>query len=200
MSDENEFDEFDDSFEELDEAKKNLFLEVLDEQENIPVDLSRIRAVCVKILADSGITCGRIGVVLVDNEMIHELNRNFLKHDYPTDVISFQVESNPEEGYLEGEVIASVEMAKQRAPEFQWGTDDELLLYVIHGLLHLVGFDDIDEKDRLVIREKERYYLRFIGVEPNDLGFDAESDPDNTPTEPDLGSYTALYDEDAEKN
>jgi len=182
-----------------------VFLEILNEQEEIPIEEERICLVCEKILADAGIVAGRLGVVVVDNETIHNLNKDFLQHDYPTDVISFQVESEPENGYLEGEVIASAEMAQDRAPEFGWSVQEELFLYIIHGLLHLVGFDDRTAEERQLIREKERYYLRHAGFEPNDSGFDLE--PEDEPSEApsplleEKGElFLRLYDANAEKN
>ena len=187
-----------------------LFLEILNEQEEMVVEEDRIRHVCEKILADAGIVSGRLGIVVVDNETIHNLNRDFLQHDYPTDVISFQVESDPENGYLEGEVIASAEMAKDRAPEFHWSAGEELVLYIIHGLLHLVGFDDLTAEQRKVIREKEHYYLRHAGFEPNSLTFDleqglTESEPESEPEsvahlEEKGELFLRLYDENAGKN
>ncbi len=200
--------EFDnEDFEEQDEEISSLYLEILDEQENIPVDPTRIRAVGEKILADAGIAYGRVGIVLVDNDTIHKLNNDFLKHDYPTDVISFQVESDPETGLLEGEVIVSVEMARDRGPEFGWGTDEEVLLYVIHGLLHLVGFDDTVSGERATMREKEREYLQFLGIEPNDLGFEeeaeetAEEDSEPPPqAEKPTDRFLRFFDDTAERN
>ena len=182
-----------------------LFLEILNEQEEILIEEERIRNVCEKILADAQIVSGRLGVIIVDNDTIHHLNKDFLHHDYPTDVISFQVESEPENGYLEGEVIANAEMALDRAPEFGWSVKEELMLYIIHGLLHLVGFNDEAEEDRKIIREKERYYLRHAGFEPNDLGFDLEQEYDSPseslPFLEEKGElFLRLYDENTEKN
>ena len=180
-------------------SRAGLFLEILNEQEEIVVEEDRIRNVCERILADAGIVSGRIGIVIADNETIHNLNRDFLQHDYATDVISFQVESDPDSGHLEGEVIASAEMAKDRAPEFHWSAGEELILYVIHGLLHLVGFDDQTAEQCQLIREKERYYLRHAGFEPKDSTFDFE--PDSTPHLEEKGEFfLRLYDENAEKN
>ena len=173
----------------------DLFLEILNEQDDVVVEEERIRNVCGKILADAKIVSGRLGIVIVDNETIHNLNKDFLRHDYPTDVISFQVESEPENGYLEGEVIASAEMANDRAPKFNWTVNEELILYIIHGLLHLVGFDDRTAGDCKIIREKERYYLRHAGFEPNDLGFESEQEYDENDV-----FFQQPYDEDAENN
>jgi len=182
-----------------------LFLEILNEQEEIPVEEDRIRSVCERILADAQIVTGRLGIVIVDNETIHNLNNDFLHHDYPTDVISFQVESEPENGYLEGEVIVSAEMASDRAPEFGWSVKEELILYVIHGLLHLVGFDDQTTKDCKIIREKERYYLRHAGFELVDLEYAFEPE-DDLPSDAaahleETGEFfLRRYDENVEKN
>jgi len=190
-------------------SEAGLFLEIINEQEEIVIEEDRIRNVCEKILADAGITSGRLGIVIVDNETIHNLNKDFLQHDYPTDVISFQVESEPENGYLEGEVIVSAEMALSRAPEFSWSVKEELILYVIHGLLHLVGFDDGTAEECKIIREKERYYLRHAGFEPNDLGFEfeMESEPESgsasettPPLEEKENFFLRVYDKDAEIN
>ena len=182
-----------------------LYLEILNEQEEIPIEEERIRCVCETILADAGILLGRLGVVIVDNETIHNLNKDFLQHDYPTDVISFQVESELANGYLEGEVVVSAEMAQNRAPEFGWSVKEELILYIIHGLLHLVGFDDRTAEDCKIIREKERYYLRHAGFEPNNLGFDDELENDllneSSPLLEEKGElFLRLYDENVEKN
>ena len=205
-----DYPDFEDDF--APEYSTGLFLEILNEQEEVAIEEDRIRLVCEKILADAAIVSGRIGIVIVDNDTIHDLNRDFLQHDYPTDVISFQVESDSEKGHLEGEVIASAEMALERAPEFKWSVKEELILYIIHGLLHLVGYDDLTPEDREKIREKERFYLRHAGFEPNDLGFDMEVEEDeflqddipamdiSTHLEDRGELLSRLYDENAERN
>jgi probable rRNA maturation factor len=60
-------------------------------------------------------------------------------------------------------VIVSADTASRRAAEFGWQMQDELLLYVIHGTLHLTGFDDKTDSDRAVMRAKEEQYLRSLG-------------------------------------
>ena len=205
-----DYPDFEDDF--SPEYSTGLFLEILNEQEEVAIEEDRIRLVCEKILEDAAIVSGRIGIVIVDNDTIHNLNRDFLQHDYPTDVISFQVESDSEKGHLEGEVIVSAEMALERAPEFKWSVKEELILYIIHGLLHLVGYDDLTPKDREMIREKESFYLRHAGFEPNDLGFDWETEEDEVLQDEvqatDISTHledkgellSRLYDENAERN
>ena len=146
-----------------------LLLEILDEQDIFEVDTEEIRSLCETILDDAGIVSGRLGVVLVDSDTIQLFNKDFLKHDYPTDVISFPMEERT--GYLEGEVLACTQIAKERAGEFCWTPREELLLYVVHGVLHLVGFDDITPEGRADMRRKEKDYLADIGITVPELEY-----------------------------
>ena len=149
-------------------GEEPLFLEVLDEQDIIAVDLEKIRTVCEHILADREIRSGKINVVLVDSSTIQQYNRDFLHHDYPTDTISFPIEDRRSDGHLEGEVLVCTEIARERAEEFGWTAEEELLLYVVHGMLHLVGFDDATPEQRTVMQEKEWNYLAALGIQvPN---------------------------------
>ena len=79
-------------------------------------------------------------MAIVDDPTIHELNRRYLDHDYATDVLSFAFEQSPV--LIDGEIVVSGYMAAATAARCGWPAEDELLLYLIHGTLHLVGFDD----------------------------------------------------------
>jgi len=145
--------------------KEVFLLEILDEQDELAVNLERVRTVCEAILADAKIRSGRINVVLVNSDTILQFNRDFLQHDYPTDTISFPIEDRRHEGHLEGEVLVCTEVAKDRAKEFGWSAEEELLLYIIHGMLHLTGFDDATPEQQTVMQEKEREYLAMLGIQ-----------------------------------
>ena len=95
---------------------------------------------------------------------MHALNRKYLDHDYPTDVLSFVLEEDG--GRLDGEIIASSDYATREAEIYKWTAEDEILLYVIHGSLHLVGYDDLDPASKQKMREAERYYLAPFGLTP----------------------------------
>ncbi len=101
-------------------------------------------------------------ISIVDDSTIHRLNREHLDHDWPTDVISFVFES--ENGNIDGEIIASIDTASRLAQQAAWPTADELLLYIIHGLLHLAGLDDIKSDDRQQMRQYERDCLLALAV------------------------------------
>ena len=94
---------------------------------------------------------------MMNDAEIREVNNKHLSHDYETDVISFDLTSSDD--FLEGEIIASVETADREASENGWEGDDELLLYIIHGMLHIVGLRDKKPKETKVMREAEQYYL-----------------------------------------
>ena len=159
------------------------------------------RVIC-RVLQDEGITKAKISLAIVSDAEIHAINREFLGHDYPTDVISFRLddaegESGPWAGepdessarpcviaddavtaddaqtdasaMLEGELIVSVETALREAPQQGWSPRAELLLYVVHGLLHLCGYDDLTDEARPTMRAREREVLAIWGYFPTGL-------------------------------
>lgn len=109
---------------------------------------------------------GEIGVRVTDDPNIHQINFDFLQHDYPTDVISFPyLLSIPN---VEGELVVSLDTAASEASEANWTVREELLLYVIHGTLHLVGLDDTNDEVRSQMRAAEKKAFRLIGIELNE--------------------------------
>jgi probable rRNA maturation factor len=85
------------------------------------------------------------------------LHGRFLDDPTPTDVLSFVLEQSP--GFLEGEVIVSADTAVVNAAKYRSTLAEELLLYAIHGTLHLVGYDDITPAKRAVMRKREKEVL-----------------------------------------
>lgn len=139
-----------------------LTIDICNDHPTHPVDEARLRETIAAILADAGIEQYNVSVAVVDDATIHELNRQYLAHDFPTDVLSFVLEQKP--GQLEGEVIVSADTAARSAASYQWTADDELLLYVIHGTLHLVGYDDLEDAPREQMRAAEQRYLARMGL------------------------------------
>jgi probable rRNA maturation factor len=144
--------------------KDETIVEIANEQSTCAIDESLICRAVLQVLAGEGVATGQISVAVVDDPTIHEINRRHLEHDYPTDVISFVLERQGD--HLEGEVIASAETAQSVAADLDWPVQNELLLYVVHGTLHLVGYDDRSELDREEMRSRERHYLAQFGLEP----------------------------------
>ena len=133
---------------------------VVNEQDYIEIDEDKIKFICGKIISDAGFRTGHLGVVLTDNVAIQVLNRQYLGHDYPTDVISFDVDSI--DTHLEADVVVSTQVAKERCREFGTDEEKELFLYVIHGTLHQVGYDDKTKRDAQIMRQMEAAYLALL--------------------------------------
>lgn len=101
-------------------------------------------------------------IAIVDDPTMQQLNHERLGHNWPTDVISFEIDRVHDS--VEGEVIASAETAAQVCAAAGWSAEDELLLYVVHGLLHVAGMDDVELEQRQAMRLKERECLLALGV------------------------------------
>lgn len=138
--------------------------EIANQQSALAVDEDRMRRVAEAILRDAGYSEGALSVAVVDDPTIHELNVRHLAHDYPTDVLSFALTDEPP--LLEGEVIVSADTAIENARDYGWAAEDELLLYVVHGVLHLAGHRDKADDEVAAMRAAEARYLRLAGVEP----------------------------------
>ena len=117
------------------------------------------------VLEDAAIPQAKISVAVVDNDTIASLHERYLHDPTPTDVLSFALEQSPQ--YLEGEIVVGAGVALASAAEYNWTADDELLLYALHGALHLVGYDDVTPKKRSKMREKEKEYLQRLGLHPH---------------------------------
>jgi len=135
---------------------------LVNQQSRHPVNETQLTAAATAILQDSAFSSAAISLAVVDDETIHELNRRHLDHDWPTDVLSFVLEDGD---HLEGEVILSADTAAIAADELGNFAAEEQLLYVVHGMLHLVGYDDKSEADAEEMRAAEARYLRQFGVE-----------------------------------
>ena len=131
------------------------------------VEQELLREAAAAVLRGEGVSAAQLSLAIVDDATSHELNRRYLNHDYPTDVLSFNLDSpaaDGSEGVLEGEVVVSLDTASRTSREYGWSTADELLLYVVHGVLHLVGYDDKDDASRRDMRQREQFYLQQFGL------------------------------------
>ena len=132
-------------------------------QEIVPIDRGRMREAVRAVLDGEDVADAEISLAFVDNPTIHRLNQRYLQHDEPTDVLSFPL-SEPNASRLAGELVIGVEVAAEQAASRGHDVQAELILYVIHGLLHLCGYDDHDDEDRDAMRGRERHYLRQLGL------------------------------------
>lgn len=112
-----------------------------------------------------------VSLVLVDDDYIQELNRDYRGIDRPTDVLSFalnegeepDVIDGPQESLL-GDIIISLPTALRQAEEFNHSLERELAFLAVHGMLHLLGYDHEEETDRQVMRQQEEHILVLLGI------------------------------------
>jgi probable rRNA maturation factor len=132
-------------------------------QETVPIDRKQMREIVRAVLEGEGVADADVSLAFVDNPTIHALNKRYLDHDEPTDVLSFPL-SEPGAKKMSGELVIGAEVAQAQAQERGHDVQVELALYVIHGLLHLCGFDDKSDSAATQMRERERHYLKQLGL------------------------------------
>jgi len=132
------------------------------EQTRLPIDRRRLRRAARIVLQNENIHKAEISLAVVDESSIRRLNRQYLHHDQPTDVLSFLLDRSA--GEFVGEVIVSADAALGSASQYGWPPADELLLYVVHGLLHLVGYEDLTRAGRVRMRRREARYMVQLGA------------------------------------
>ena len=108
------------------------------------------------VAADYGRTVGEVGYMFVDDEKILEVNREYLGHDYYTDVITFDYD---EDNVVSGDIVISLDTVRSNAELFGKSYDEEFYRVLIHGILHLCGINDKGPGEREVIEAAENKAL-----------------------------------------
>lgn len=113
----------------------------------------------LKFVAGSELkTLGNVNIIFCSDNYILDVNMQYLQHDYFTDIITFDY---CEGQVLSGDLFISVDSVRENAAFYGTEFKDELNRVIVHGLLHLIGYDDHSEDDIKVMRSKEDYYLSF---------------------------------------
>lgn len=122
-----------------------------------------MRQAVLAVLEGEDVQDAEVSLAFVDNPTIQQLNQRYLQHDEPTDVLSFPL-SEPNARRLAGELVIGAEVAKAQAESRGHSVQAELALYIIHGLLHLCGHDDKSVAGASAMHQRERRYLRQLGL------------------------------------
>ncbi len=134
---------------------------IADRQQLVKLDRKHLRYLVRRVLKSEGVEDAEISLAFVDDSAIWQLNRQFLGHDQPTDVISFPL-SDRGSSPLVGELVISTETAEKVARRLRQRVEGEVNLYVIHGLLHLCGYDDNSAEDRRRMRRRQAWHLKSL--------------------------------------
>lgn len=111
------------------------------------------------VLKGEGCSHADVNVIFIDDERMTGMNAAYLKHRYPTDVLSFSLGESPAR-QLEGEVYVNVDRVRQQAREYRVSIAEETRRLVTHGLLHLLGYNDATPRQKEKMSKTEDFYLR----------------------------------------
>ena len=113
----------------------------------------------LKLVAESEIKkLGNINIIFCSDNYILDVNVKYLGHDYFTDIITFDYY---EKDILSGDLFISIDTVRDNAEFYKTEFNDELNRVIVHGLLHLIGYDDHTPEEQKIMREKENYYLEL---------------------------------------
>lgn len=111
----------------------------------------------LRMVAESEVRrLGNVSIIFCSDNYILDVNQRYLGHDYFTDIITFDY---CEGDRLSGDLFISVDSVRENAIEYGTEFKDELNRVIVHGILHLIGYDDHTEDEVKTMREKENYYL-----------------------------------------
>lgn len=110
-------------------------------------------------ILSEGKRVGDISFIFCSDNYLLEINKAYLDHDYFTDIITFDY---VEGTLVSGDIFISVDRVLENSVEFKTTPEDEMNRILIHGVLHLVGYKDKNKKDKLLMTEKENYYLKLL--------------------------------------
>jgi len=109
-----------------------------------------------KILADHNKTGGEINIIITNDYELNKINKKYLRRNNYTDIITFDYSTESE---INGELFISIERIQENAINYRVSEKNELLRVIIHGLLHLIGYDDNEKKRIRKMKSMENYYL-----------------------------------------
>ena len=132
--------------------------------QSVSVDRDKLKQVLEAAAGQLGTTVDSLSVALVDDARTSQLNRQLLEHCGPTDVIAFEAEQDAEGS--SGEIIISVQTAQRQAQQYGHSLMAELCLLAIHGLLHVMGYEDQTEAGRAEMEQIQESLMDEVGPQP----------------------------------
>lgn len=140
-------------------------VDVSDRQSVLRTSAQGLERLVRRVLAAEGIERAEIGIVLVDDRRIAAVHRRWMGVPGPTDVITFNLTAGAAGAdVVAGDIVVSTETARRSARAVGWTPRQELAYYIVHGILHLRGYDDQTPTDRRAMRRRERSLMRACGL------------------------------------
>ena len=119
-----------------------------------------------KIITNHSLRVGDINYLLTNDQEVLQVNKDFLGHDYYTDIITFDTSDYEYGGEssdkISGDIVISVDTVRENAGFYGVQFTEELHRVIVHGILHLIGYDDLNDEDKLQMREQENIALLLL--------------------------------------
>lgn len=142
--------------------------EIINELDKEIKEVETIKALLDFIIKKENLENCMFNIILVDNEYIHKLNKEYRNIDRPTDVISFALEDSKDEidlGFrVLGDIYISIDKAREQAVSYGHSFLRELAFLTVHGLLHLLGYDHMEKEDEIIMFKKQDDLLNEFGI------------------------------------
>ncbi len=122
-----------------------------------PKQKTSLRAWMKETVSTEGYKTGEINIVLCSDAYLLDINKQYLRHDTYTDIVTF--DSSEDAGVIAGDIFISIDRVRENAVKFAVLEADELHRVIIHGILHLCGYGDKKKEDKARMTEKENFYL-----------------------------------------
>ncbi|SMO61853.1 rRNA maturation RNase YbeY [Fodinibius sediminis] len=144
-------------------APSHANIEVFNETDNrLPISRADCQAIVTLIMQHEDCSFRFVEVVYVDEEEIIRINKEYLDRGYVTDIISFRYDETDDNEEIEGTLFCCLPRIREQAHEFNQSEKKEFQRILIHGLLHLVGYDDQSDDDKKNMSSRENFYLDHI--------------------------------------
>lgn len=145
-------------------------IHITDQQKKLPLRIKSIQTIVKAVLLQLDITDAQLSIVFVSSQKIRALNIKYLGRAHTTDVLAFDLSSEvASKKKLHGEIIISTDAVVQNSRQFDSAPATELVLYIVHGVLHLLGYDDHSPADTARMRAKEAKILEGLGRRPTSV-------------------------------
>lgn len=122
-------------------------------------DKTKLKTWIKKCVQHENFKVGSINYIFCTDDYLLEVNKKFLNHDYYTDIITFDYTEKP---IISGDLFISTERVLDNATQLNFPFENELKRVMIHGIIHLFGFQDKTKNEKVVMTQKENFYLKFF--------------------------------------
>lgn len=138
-------------------------ISIFDDQSALAISSDAARAVVASVLQKEGQTCDEVSLYFVTTEEISSLHKHYFDDPSPTDCISFPIDEDPHASYrLLGDVFVCPDTAIAYSRLHNTDPYEETTLYIVHGLLHLMGYDDMNDDKAAIMRQAEQRHMSHL--------------------------------------